>query len=110
MPTVDDLISALNGATTFSKMDLNSGYHQLELEEDSRQYTIFSTHAGLYRYKRLNFGVSSASEIFQHAIQATLHDLPGVLNISDDLLVFGTNKAEHNARLEAVLQRLREVN
>ena len=39
MPTVDDLISALNGATTFSKMDLNSGYHQLELDEDSRQYT-----------------------------------------------------------------------
>ncbi|XP_030850192.1 uncharacterized protein K02A2.6-like [Strongylocentrotus purpuratus] len=110
MPTVDDLISALNGATTFSKMDLNSGYHQLELDEDSRQYTVFSTHAGLYRYKRLNFGVSSASEIFQHAIQATLHDLPGVLNISDDILVFGTNKAEHNARLEAVLKRLREVN
>ena len=27
MPTVDDIISDLNGATTFSKLDLNQGYH-----------------------------------------------------------------------------------
>ena len=63
-PTMDDLISVLNGATTFSTLDLNSEYHQLELDDTSRQYTVFSTHAGLFRYKRLNLGLSSASEIF----------------------------------------------
>lgn len=109
-PTVDDLVSALNGATTFSTLDLNSGYHQLELDEESRPYTVFSTHVGLFRYKRLNFGLASASEIFQHTIQAVLQDLPGVLNISDDILVFANNKADHDIRLKAVLERLREVN
>ena len=109
-PTMDDLVSVLNGATTFTTLDLNSGYHQLELDDTSRQYTVFSTHAGLFRYKRLNFGLSSASEIFQHTIQAVFQDLPGVLNVSDDILVFGTSKAEHDLRLHAVMQRLREVN
>ncbi|XP_041471843.1 uncharacterized protein K02A2.6-like [Lytechinus variegatus] len=110
IPTVDDLIASLNVATTFSTLDLNSGYHQIELDEESCQYTVFSTHVGLFRYKRLNFGLCSASKVFQHAIQITFQDLPGVLNISDDLLVFGRDQAEHDARLHAVMQRLRSVN
>ena len=35
-PTVNNLIHDLNGATVFSKIDLKSGYHQLELTPDSR--------------------------------------------------------------------------
>ena len=31
--------------------------------------TTFSTHSGLYSYRRLMFGVPSAPEIYQHAIQ-----------------------------------------
>ncbi|KAK0148839.1 hypothetical protein N1851_010750 [Merluccius polli] len=63
-PTVDDVIQSLNGARFFSKLDLNCGYHQLELEPASRYITTFSTHVGLRRYKRLSFGVSSAAESF----------------------------------------------
>ena len=40
-PTIDDLIHDLNGATVFSKIDLNSGYHQLELAPESRYITTF---------------------------------------------------------------------
>ena len=68
MPTIDDLVADLNGATVFSKLDLSSGYHQLELEPESRHITTFSTHVGLRRYKRLMFGINAASEIFQNAI------------------------------------------
>ena len=35
VPTVEDLIVDLNGATVFSKIDLNQGYHQLELDKES---------------------------------------------------------------------------
>jgi hypothetical protein len=47
-------------------MDLRNGYHQLELSDDFRNITTFTTHVGLRRYKRLSFGVSSAAEIFQN--------------------------------------------
>ena len=56
LPTVEELIHDLNGAKGFSKLDLWSGYHQLELEKGSRYITCFSTHLGIFRYKRLNFG------------------------------------------------------
>ena len=65
IPTIDDLMAEMNGATTFSNIDLNKGSHQLELHKDSRFKTTFSTHKGLYRYKRLSFGINSAAETFQ---------------------------------------------
>ena len=55
-PTVDDFIQALNGSTVFSKVDLNSAYHQIELAENCRYITTFSSHVGLKRYTRLNYG------------------------------------------------------
>ena len=110
MPTLDDILMRLNGATVFSKLDLNSGYHQLELDEDSRNMTTFSTHVGLRRYKRLNFGVTSAAEIFQNHIAEILTDIDGSMNTSDDILVYGQNQADHDRALRKVLQRLKDKN
>ena len=110
MPTVDDIISDLNGATTFSKLDLNQAYHQLELTLESRDATTFSTQDGVWRYKRLNFGVSSALEIFQHAIARALSGIDGVNNMSDDIIVYDKTKAEHDRNLRNVFIRLRESN
>ena len=109
-PTINEVIADLNGACIFSKLDLNSGYHQLELEleEESRMITTFSTHIGLMCYKRLNFGISSASEVFQNALRQVLIGVPGVINLSDDILVYGKSQKEHNLRLRAVLQKLTE--
>ena len=50
MPTLDDLIEDLNGDKFFSKLDLTQAYHQLEIDENSRQITTFATHVGLFRY------------------------------------------------------------
>lgn len=45
--------------------------------------------AGLWRYKRLMFSISSTPEIYQHVIREVLQDIDGVHNISDDNVVFG---------------------
>ncbi|CAB3993644.1 Hypothetical predicted protein [Paramuricea clavata] len=107
-PTIKEIIADLNGANVFSKLDLNQGYNQLELAPESRYITTFSTQLGLMRYKRLNFGISSAAEIFLNAIRESLDFIPGAINISDDILVFGKTQKEHDQALAAVFQRLRE--
>ena len=64
----------------------------------------------MYRYKRLNSGVSVAPEIFQNEIRQVLTGLEGTLNISDDIIIHASNREEHDRRLEAVLQRLQDKN
>lgn len=107
MPTIDDVIFELHGAKYFSKIDLKNAYHQLELDSDSRAITTFATHIGLFRYKRLMFGVNTAAEIFQKTLSQVLQGLKGVFNISDDTLVFGKTRREHDNNLKAVLEQLR---
>lgn len=102
LPTIDELIHDMNGATVFSKLDLRSGYHQLELDKDSRYITNFNTHIGIYRYKRLNFGISSASEIFQATISSLLRGIKGAQNISDDIVVYGKTQEDHDITLNKV--------
>ena len=75
----------------------------MELTPDSREITTFVTHCGLLRYKRLLFGVNSASEQYQHEIQTALAGIDGQENISDDIIVHGKDQAEHNARLARVI-------
>ena len=108
IPTVDEILEQLNGSTVFTKMDLKWGFHQILLEEASRDITTFAVDDGLYRYKRLMFGISCAPELYQHIIRQVLSECKGALNIADDLIVHGRDNAEHDDNLEKVLQRLRE--
>ena len=107
-PTLDDIIHSLNGAKKFSKLDLQPGYHQLVLAPESQHITTFTTHKGLKRYNRLNFRTSSAAEVFQHTIQKALEGIDGILNISDDIIIFGKTTAERDKALETSFQRLSE--
>ena len=94
MPTPDEVVHDLSGAKVFSKLDLNQGYHQLVLHPESRHITTFSTHLGLYRYKRLSFGVNAAAEKFQDVIATAISDIPNAKNISDDVIIYGVNTEE----------------
>ena len=108
IPTVDEILQDMNGASVFSKLDLRWGYHQIELAPKSREITTFITHKGLFRYKRLLFGASCAPESYQRIIQQVLEGCEGTHNISDDIIVFGNTQKEHDERLKKVMQRLRE--
>ena len=67
-------------------------------------------HKGLYRYKRLNYGISSASELFQRILQQILQDIPNCKNIVDDIIIYADNREDHDKVLKMVLTRLREKN
>ena len=67
---VEDLFAKLAGGKRFSKLDLSQAYQQILLDEDSRQYVTINTHKGLFQYKRLPFGASSAPGIFQRTMES----------------------------------------
>ena len=108
IPTKEEMLLDMDGSKVFSKLDLKWGFHQLKISESSREITTFSTHIGCYRYKRLMFGVNAAPELYQSEIHKVVTGLQGVANMSDDLIVHGSNKEEHDNRLHAVLTRLSE--
>ena len=110
IPTVDEVLEELNGSTVFSKLDMNMGFHQIELEEGSRDITTFSAGDSLFRYKRLSFGINSAPEQYQNIVRQTIAGCPGAINIADDIVVHGKTTEEHDRNLVALLNRLQERN
>ena len=107
-PTVDDILVKVKDSTVFSKLDLNSAFYQLELDEQSRNITSFQSDQKILRSTRLIFGANSAAEELQHALRTVLIDIKGALNIADDKLIFGKNDSEHDNVLKKVLTRLEE--
>ena len=99
----------MNGACHFSKLDLRSGYHQLELDAVSREITTFSKSFRLHRHKRLTLGVTSASEHCQQTLERKVfNDLQNVCNISDDVVIWGKSQCKHDFYLQKALQRVQE--
>ncbi|KAK3715644.1 hypothetical protein QZH41_020722 [Actinostola sp. cb2023] len=108
VPTVEETLQEVSGAKVFSKLDLNMAFHQIELHPDSRDITTFAGPNGLYRYKRLLFGVNMATEKFQQIIWQIIKDCPGAHNMHDDLRVVGVNDKEHDENLDRVMHKLEE--
>jgi hypothetical protein len=60
LPRIDDMFDQLRGACVFSKIDLQSGYHQLKIRECDIPKTAFVSRYGLYEYNVMSFGVTNA--------------------------------------------------
>ena len=99
LPIFENFMTKLRGAKYFSRLDLCNAYHQLELHSDSREITTFITHKGLYRYKRLLFGVNSAPEIFQRVFEGLLSPCKNCLNYLEALDGVLKKLKEHNVVL-----------
>lgn len=91
-------------------MDIKDAFHQVELDEASRSVTTFITHRGMYRYKRLMFGVSCAPEMFQRIMEQLLAGCDNCVGFIDDVVVFGDDEDEHDQCLRKVLGILKSRN
>ena len=81
LPGIDDMFAELagpgKGGKKFIKIGLRQAYHQMEVEQESQEYLTINTHQGLYRYKRLVFGIASAPAKWQRSMDQILEGIGG---------------------------------
>ena len=80
----------------------------LALHPESGGITAHHTPRGPRRSTRLNYGTTSAAEIFQKEVAEALEGIDGCFNISDNIMVFGSSQKEHEKYLGEVSQRCQE--
>jgi hypothetical protein len=97
LPHIDVLFEQLRGAKVFSKIDLNSGYHQLRIREENIEKTTFSTRYGHYEYVVMSFGLTNAPAAFMEAMNGMLHEYLDdfVVVFLDDILIYSQTEEEH---------------
>ena len=108
MPTLEDAVAKMAGAKFFSKLDAQSGYWQIRLDEKSSYLTTFNTPFGRYRFKRLPFGIISAQDLFQQKMDEIFENMQGVTPLIDDVIIHGRTQEEHDQNLRAALDKATE--
>ena len=110
LPRIDDILDALAEARYFSTLDLASGYWQIQLDEDARSKSAFTTYSGLYEFTRMPFGLCNGPATFQRLVQRILAGIEwrSCFSYIDDLLAASATFKEHLQHLRDVFVRLRK--
>ena len=109
IPRVYDIMPMFTGKSIFSKLDLKTAFHQLELSEDSRILTVFRAGDRLMRYKRLTMGTLPASGELNSKLHSIIANIPNAAVIEDDIVVATADKEIHYQMLEAVMTTLEKA-
>ena len=111
LPRICEMLESLAGAAHYSTFDMNSGFWQVPMSPESKQYTAFTLGSmGLYECESMPFGLCNAPPTFQRLMQNCL----GELNLTycliylDDVIVFSHTEEEHLERMRVIFDRLRE--
>ncbi|KAI2668494.1 Retrovirus-related Pol polyprotein [Labeo rohita] len=109
LPHQADCLAALGGNAIFSVMDLTSGFYNIEMAEEDKKFTAFTTPMGLYEFNRLSQGLCNSPASFMRLMMHIFGDqnFLTILCYLDDLLVFAPNEGVALKRLELVFSRLR---
>ena len=111
LPHICETLESLAGAAHYSTFDMNSGFWQVPMDEESKQYTAFTLGSmGLYECESMPFGLCNAPPTFQRLMQNCL----GELNLTycliylNDVIVFSDTPEEHLRRMRVVFDCLCE--
>ena len=90
--------------TMFCSVDMSSGYHQVNLQEDSRDIFTIVLPAGKFCYCVLPQGASVSSDFFNIYMEQEIRGAPGFYKNIDDVLVSASNMEMLEQRMEKMLQ------
>ena len=105
-----ELRERVAGATIFTKLDLEDGYHLIRIRKGDEWKTAFRIRYGHYEYKVMPFGLVNAPATFQAMMNHILWEFldHGVVVYLDDILIYSKNQKEHEALVKKVLERLEQ--
>ena len=111
LPCICETLESLAGAAHYSMFNMNSGFWQVPMDEESKQYTAFMLGSmGPYECESMPFGLCNAPPTFQRLMQNCL----GELNLTycliylDDVIIFSQTEEEHLERMRVVFDRHHE--
>ena len=110
LPKVEDIFSKLNGATYFTTLDLQAGYHHIPLDKPSMPKTAFNSPFGKFEYVKVPFGLAHTQAYFQELMTGILKDFPFTIAYIDDIIIFSKTPQEHLSHIHMVFEKLRSAN
>ena len=106
--SIKEIMAKFHGMTRFTIADFNKGYWMVELDPESRKYTMMVLDIGRFQWTRLPMGSIVAQNIFQRKLDAIFLDVPGVTGIADDIVIYGRSDLEHDKHLTNFLEVCRK--
>ena len=112
LPLIEDLVNKLSEFKYFSKFDLKSAYHQIELLESDRKYTAFEADGKLWEFLRLPFGVTNGVPAQQRVMDTLVEEenLAATYPYLDDVIVGGHTREELDLNVKSFLQAAHKNN
>ncbi|MCO5601013.1 hypothetical protein L7F22_055129 [Adiantum nelumboides] len=109
VPRIEDLSNKLHGSTYFSRIDLKSGYHQIQIVPEDIHKTAFELTFGLYEFFVMPFGLTNAPATFNRMMERIFRVHRAYTGVFfDDIIVYSKSLEEHKEHLKAVFQAPRE--
>lgn len=112
LPRIEEILDSLGRTKYFSVLDLYSGFHQVPLDENSRDITSFSTPSGSFRWKVLPFGLNVSPNSFSRMMALAFAGASTIkcFLYMDDIIVIGCSERHHLNNLKAVFEICRKFN
>ena len=111
LPLASDIISKLQSAKYFTKLDVRWGYNNVRIKDRDEWKAAFATNRGLFEPNVMYFGLTNSLATFQALMNSIFADLIATGKVAvylDNILIANSDLKEHQELVREVLKRLKD--